>query len=265
MSDIATKCSKYHFIHRSTCGFVPTHPAVESEGSVKPLAGMNQRDETTVALILIEFCCDEESALKHTNTAFLYIGVSADGEKASTLKDVLGQVERARAAALGLGMHVHVHLHASCPCTAGSPIRCLSHETGAEDIRFGELEPLLKRLLDYRKKVDSMSLEWPVNNHLWKLAGIKMLLKDLRLCCGAIVKLCRTGLVSKELKLPVGKKLRFVSDTEAFCIPLRKFQRCECAEHAPLNDVDWKGTGLYNHALAKVLNNAARACAQSAL
>ena len=58
----------------------------------------------------------------------------------------------------GLGMRPHVHFHASCPCASGSPIRYLRQDAGSEDIRFAELEPLLKRLPSYRKKADTFSL-----------------------------------------------------------------------------------------------------------
>ena len=45
-----------------------------------------------------------------------------------------------------------------------------------DEIRFGELEPILRRLPSYKKLSDSMSLEWPVNNKLWGLPGVKSML-----------------------------------------------------------------------------------------
>ena len=98
MSDILTKCSSYHFVHRATCGFQPRSPVTTEgsqglKGSDKPLHALKHRDKTT-ALIFVEFCCDEQSALSQHNTAFAYIGVTADGEEASTLRSVLERVER---------------------------------------------------------------------------------------------------------------------------------------------------------------------------
>ena len=128
LSDILTKCSSYHFVHRATCGFQPKSPAV-TEGSKglkgfdKPLQTLKPR-EKTIALIFVEFCCDEQSALSQHNTAFAYIGVTADGEEASTLRSVLERVDRLCASASGLGMRPHVHFHASCPCASGSPPGC---------------------------------------------------------------------------------------------------------------------------------------------
>ena len=67
LSDILTKCSSYHFVHRATCGFQPKSPAI-TEGSKglkgfdKPLQTLKPRDKT-IALIFVEFCCDEQSTL----------------------------------------------------------------------------------------------------------------------------------------------------------------------------------------------------------
>jgi len=63
----------------------------------------------------------------------------------------------------------------------------------------------------------------------------------------------------------VGKRLRFVATSEAFCKSLRKFQQCRCAEHAPLNAVDWSSTGFYNAELGCALNGAAKVCASAAV
>ena len=266
LSDILTKCSSYHFVHRATCGFQPRGPAIVggsdvSKGSSMPVEPLGHRDET-VALIFIEFCCDEQSALKQHNTAFAYIGVTADGEEASTLRSVLDRVDRLCASALGLGMRPHVHFHASCPCASGSPIRYLRQDAGSEDVRFAELEPLLKRLPSYRKKVNTFSLEWPVNNALWSYPGVKDLLTELGLKEEAVVRLCKLGYVSRSGK-PVGKRLRFVCDSSEFVQPLRRFQACRCKEHAHLNDVNWTETGRYNKSLALALCNAAHACARA--
>ena len=266
LSDILTKCSSYHFVHRATCGFQPRSPATTEgsqglKGSDKPLHTLKPRDKT-IALIFVEFCCDEQSALSQHNTAFAYIGVTAEGEEASTLRSVLERVERLCANASALGMRPHVHFHASCPCASGSPIRYLRQDAGSEDIRFAELEPLLKRLPSYRKKADTFSLEWPVNNVLWSYAGVKDLLNELGLKQEAVVRLCKLGYVSRSGK-PVGKRLRFVCDSEEFVKPLRRFQACRCKEHAQLNDVNWNETGKYNKSLALALCNAAYACARA--
>ena len=164
--------------------------------------------------------------------------------------------------ASALGMRPHVHFHASCPCASGSPIRYLRQDAGSEDIRFAELEPLLKRLPSYRKKADTFSLEWPVNNVLWSYAGVKDLLNELGLKQEAVVRLCKLGYASRSGK-PVGKRLRFVCDSEEFVKPLRRFQTCRCKEHAQLNDVNWNETGKYNKSLALALCNAAYACARA--
>ena len=266
LSDILTKCSSYHFVHRATCGFQPRSPATTEgsqglKGSDKPLHTLKPRDKT-IALIFVEFCCDEQSALSQHNTAFAYIGVTAEGEEASTLRSVLERVERLCANASALGMRPHVHFHASCPCASGSPIRYLRQDAGSEDIRFAELEPLLKRLPSYRKKADTFSLEWPVNNVLWSYAGVKDVLNELGLKQEAVVRLCKLGYVSRSGK-PVGKRLRFVCDSEEFVKPLRRFQACRCKEHTQLNDVNWNETGKYNKSLALALCNAAYACARA--
>ena len=79
-----------------------------------------------------------------------------------------------------------------------------------------------------------------------------------------MVRLCRFGYVGRQGGLPVGKRLRFVSTSEAFCKPLRKYQQCTCAEHAPLNAVDWSSTGFYNAELSSALNGSSKACASAA-
>ena len=71
------------------------------KGFDKPLQTLKPR-EKTIALIFVEFCCDEQSALSQHNTAFSYIGVTADGEEASTLRSVLERVDRLCASASGL-------------------------------------------------------------------------------------------------------------------------------------------------------------------
>ena len=62
-----------------------------------------------------------------------------------------------------------------------------------DDIRFGELEPILRRLPSYKRLSDSVSLEWPVNNKLWGLPGVKSMLVDLELGHEAVVRLCRSA------------------------------------------------------------------------
>ena len=104
-----------------------------------------------------------------------------------------------------------------------------------------------------------MSLEWPLHNALWGFEGIKELLVDLGLIKEAVVRLRRMGVASeRNPQVLVGKCLRFVSDSEAFCRPLRKYQGCECSEHATLGQVDWSSTAFYNDKLARVLNRACR-------
>ena len=76
-----------------------------------------------------------------------------------------------------------------------------------DDIRFGELEPILRRLPSYKRLSDSMSLEWPVNNKLWGLPGVKSMLVDLELSHEAVIRLCRFGYVGRQGGLPVGKRL----------------------------------------------------------
>ena len=94
--------------------------------------------------------------------------------------------------------------------------------------------------------------------------AVKSMLVDLELSHEAVVRLCRFGYVGRQGGLPVGKRLRFVSTSEAFCKPLLKYQQCTCAEHAPLNAVDWSSTGFYNAELSGALNGASKACASAA-
>ena len=123
----------------------------------------------------------------------------------------------------------HVERHVPCPCTAGSPVRSLGCLVEDDDIKFAELEPILKQLPSYKRLSDSMGLEWPVNNKLWGFPGVKSMLVDLGLTQEAVVPLCRVGYAGRQGGLPVGKRLRFVSTSEVFCRPLRKLQHCTCA------------------------------------
>ena len=256
VSDILTKCSSYHFTHREAIGFTKVGPAqLATVSAVEGLAKTGKK-----ALILIELCCQENSALKRKNSAFAYFGISSKAEEQLTVDNLCDLVQRASAAARREGMSVHVHTHVSCPCTSGSPIRFLSGMNDEGDIRFGELEPILGKLKQYRQLSTSMSLEWPLHNALWGFVGIKELLVDLGLTKEAVVRLCRMGVASEgNPQVLVGKRLRFVSDSEAFCRPLRKYQACECAEHATFGQVDWSSTAFYNDKLARVLNGACRA------
>ena len=161
LSDILTKCSTYHFQRRASCGFVKVAPANVSEVLKR------KRTKPEVALILVELCCQEDSGLKSVNTAFGYIGVTEKCEDMKTYKDVRARIDVLRNAARASGLDCHVHFHVSCPCTAGSP--SLRSPVEDDDIRFGELEPILRRLPSYKRLSDSMSLEWPVNNKLWGL------------------------------------------------------------------------------------------------
>ena len=87
-------------------------------------------------------------------------------------------------------------------------------------------------------------------------------LNELGLKQEAVVRVCKLGYVSRSGK-PVGKRLRFVRDSEEFVKPLRGFQACRCKEHAHLNDVNWNETGKYNKSLALALCNAAYTCARA--
>ncbi len=115
-----------------------------------------------------------------------------------------------------------------CPCTAGSAVKFLGCSVEDDDVRFAELEQILKQLPNYKKVSDSMSLEWPVNSKLWGFPAVTSMLVELGLTREAVVGLCRVGYVSCQGGLPVGKRLRFVSTSDAFCKPLRKFQHCTC-------------------------------------
>ena len=81
--------------------------------------------------------------------------------------------------------------------------------------------------------------------------------------CGreTVMRLCKLEYVSRSGK-PVGKRLRFVCDSE-FVQPLRRFQACRCKEHAQLNDVNWTETSRYHESLALALCNAANAAARA--
>ena len=107
----------------------------------------------------------------------------------------------------------------------------------------------MKRLPEYEKIVDGMSLEWPVCNSLWKCDGVEKRLKTMKLTHEGLVALCRVGYVSNN-GLPIGKRLKFVSNKPGFTSFMGQFQECHCESHAPLNQVDWTLTGLYNRTLA---------------
>ena len=125
-----------------------------SKASEMPVEPLGPRDET-IALIFIEFCCDEQGALKQHNTAFANIGVTADGEEAFTLRSVLDRVERLCACALGLGMSTRAFSFARRPTHSAS--------------------------------------KWPVNDALWSYPGMNDLLGELGLKEEAVVMLCKLG------------------------------------------------------------------------
>ena len=195
--------------------------------------------------VIIELCCDEHSSLRTVceEWGIKYFGVSEKAEEASTVKWLREQVDEERRQGAK-----HVHLHASCPCTAGSPIRNLAGD-GKYDFRFAEMEEIVKRLPEYEKTADGMSLEWLVCNSLWKCDGVVKRLKTMKLTHEGLVALCRVGYVSSQ-GLPIGKRLKFVSNRPGFASFMAQFQECFCATHAPFNQVDWTSTGLYNRTLA---------------
>ena len=199
----------------------------------------------TDGLVIIELCCDEDSSLRTVcdEWGITYFGISEKAEEASTVKWQREQVDEERRQG-----KKYVHLHASCPCTAGSPIRNLKGN-GEYDFRFAEIEEIVKRLPEYEKIVDGMSLEWPVCNSLWKCDGVEKRLKTMKLTHEGLVALCRVGYVSNN-GLPIGKRLKFVSNKPGFTSFMGQFQECHCESHAPLNQVDWTLTGLYNRTLA---------------
>ena len=247
-SDILTKCSQYFFYHRTAIGFRPVGPA--------QLAALAQ-EKPKKLLILVEVCCKENSSLKNTFKGFEYFGITEKAEERSTMFKLRDDLAHARKAAHAAGHETHVHMHVSCPCTAGSPVRHLSCTGEEGDVRFGELEPILLSLTEYRALADTMSLEWPLHNSLWNLPGVRGLLVELKLTREAVVRLCRVGLCSKNDPLVgVGKRLKFVSDCEEVCRPLRKLQSCSCERHAGFNEVNWTATGFYNEQLARLLNSA---------
>ena len=243
-----TKCSQYFFYHRTAIGFRPVGPA--------HLAALAQ-EKPKKLLILVEVCCKENSSLKNTFKGFEYFGITEKAEERSTMFKLRDDLAHARTAAHAAGHETHVHMHVSCPCTAGSPVRHLSCTGEEGDVRFGELEPILLSLTEYRALADTMSLEWPLHNSLWNLPGVRGLLVELKLTREAVVRLCRVGLCSKNDPLVgVGKRLKFVSDCEEVCRPLRKLQSCSCERHAGFNEVNWTATGFYNEQLARLLNSA---------
>eukprot|EP00438_Fugacium_kawagutii_P004423 Skav229768 [mRNA] locus=scaffold3154:115108:116142:+ [translate_table: standard] len=252
--------TKVYFNYRTSIGFVPVSPGSVAE--VKAVVHAVSKPKEKV-IVLVELCCSKESQLSQVNSAFAYIAVTEFAEDTHTVRSVRAQIEEACAAAEALGLSVHVHMHISSPCTSGSPLRGLSSGSDGKekaDERFAELEPILRKLPDYRSLSQSMSLEWPLNNCLWSYPGVKVLLGKLGLQYEAVVRLCRMGLISNVHKLPVGKRLRFVSDCERFCKPLRRYQDCTCKVHAPFSDVNWTETAFYNRTTALVVNSAVRAC-----
>ena len=107
----------------------------------------------------------------------------------------------------------------------------------------------MKRLPEYEKIADGTSLEWPVCNSLWKCDGVEKRLKTMKLTHEGLVALCRVGYVSRQ-GLPIGKRMKFVSNKQGFASYMAQFKDCFCASHAPFNTVDWTQTGLYNRTLA---------------
>ena len=254
LSDILTKCSTYHFVHRVSIGFVSLGPAQLAESNVKQLStNVSSVSMGQTMVILVEVCCSENSALKRLCSEIAYVGVAEDAEDNATYNRVRTQIARAREAVEKCGGRGHVHVHVSCPCTSDSPIRALRGDEEKDDLRFAELEPILKKLPGYKTLSDSFSLEWPLYNLLWRYPGIQELLSHAKLEHEAVVRLCLVGYRSRTLNLPVGKRLKFVSDVPSFCEPLRKFQTCHCATHAPFSDVSWTETGFYNEALGRVI------------
>ena len=69
LSDFLTKCTTYHFQQRASCGFVKIPPANVSEVLRKKW----KQNKPQVALILVELCCQEDSAMKTVNSAFGYV------------------------------------------------------------------------------------------------------------------------------------------------------------------------------------------------
>ena len=69
----------------------------------------------------------------------------------------------------------------------------------------------MKRLPEYEKIADRMSLEWPVCDSSWKCDGVVKRLKTMRLAHEGLVALSRVGYVSSQ-GLPRGKRLKFVSN-----------------------------------------------------
>ena len=144
-----------NFTHREAIGFTKVGPAqLATVSAVEGLAKTGKK-----ALILIELCCQENSALKKKNSAFAYFGISSKAEEQLTVDNLCDLAQRASAAARREGMSVHVHTHVSCPCTSGSPIWFLSGVNDEGDIRFGELEPILGKLKQHRQLSTSMSLQ----------------------------------------------------------------------------------------------------------
>ncbi len=109
LSDILTKCSTYHFQHRASWGFVEVAPVDVSE-VLKP---KRKTDKPQVALILVELCCQEDSAMNRVNAAFGYVGVTDMCEDVKTYKNVCMRVSELGASASVSGLSAHVDVHVS--------------------------------------------------------------------------------------------------------------------------------------------------------
>ena len=155
-----------------------------------------------------------------------------------------------------------VHVHASTPCGSGSPLRNFHSQEGVSALDQ-EWPEIMQAIGSYLILGNSSSFELPKVNLIWSRAETKDVLEACNLVHVADVDLCQTGLLGLD-SLPVGKKLRFVANSESFVQKLiHRFGNCSCSKHADLSSVVYTQTGFYNRKLARGILDAVKAARKS--
>ena len=199
-------------------------------------------------MFFVEICCEKGSQLQLAckTSKIPYIGIVSDVQSKALQRQV-GELLRQHREA---GRWIHVH--ASTPCSSGSPLKGFTgdREPTASDV---EWESIMKAIPTIMEKGDSRSFELPWRNSIWKRDLTTTVLQQLGLNQVCKVYLCQTGVVSKN-NLPVGKAFAFVSTSKGFTESLhRRFGSCACAQHAPMDDVDFSRTAAYSRQLARAI------------
>ena len=219
-------------------------------------------DRVNFKLIFIEICCGEESMLckevhRHSDS-ILCIRVTEDAciEKyRSQIQSFLRKVQQ-------LKPEVSIYTHLSAPCTGGSNLISLQHDSEERRrVHFQGFCEILKHSSPILKISTDWSFELPKRNNYWKEKHVQQYLCDhagqARLFCCA-PKLCKL-LDSTEYPegVPRPSKAYLILSTCVHVIDkLMPFHTCSCQEHAVFNDVDWTKTGFYPKLMAKKFSEA---------